>query len=196
MSAYICHGLKKRELNEPDTTSDSLMEKQDICYGLVLATNSTDHTTNYRCDSCGNVFQNNLINRVRNEVENELKKTSKTDLFELEKLLEVNKSFLHSSHSIMLAIKRHIIYIYGRNPEVCMNFCKELLGVYDVVLPGLTKERGLTMYELFVSCSQLGQAEQLLDLLKEAKQCLEHEREGTFEYEVRAKVNLILQYMI
>jgi len=196
MSAYICHGLKKRELNEPNNSCDSLMEKQDICYGLVLATNSTDHTTNYRCDSCGNVFENNLINRVRKEVENEFKKTSKTDLFELEKLLEVNKSFLYSSHSIILAIKRHIIYIYGRNPEVCMNFCKELLGVYDVVLPGLTKERGLTMYELFVSCSQLGQADQLLDLLKEAKQCLEHEREGTFEYEVRAKVNLILQYMI
>jgi len=121
-------------------------------------------------------------------VENELKKTSKTDLLGLEKLLEVNKSFLYSSHSIILAIKRHIIYIYGRNPEVCMNFCKELLG--------LTKERGLAMYELFVSCSQQGQADQLLDLLKEAKQCLEHEREGTFEYEVRAKVNLILQYMI
>ena len=203
MSAYICQGMRERERYESIASLTSIIEDQDTCLGLVLAINSRDYMTSYKCVLCEKIFENKTVCRVKQEVEDILEKTSKTDLTELEKLLEVNKTTLYSSHSIMLAIKRHLIYIYGRNPEMCIGsllikkieFCKELLKVYDVVVPGLTKERGLTMYELYLSCTQLGQGEDLLDLLKEAQQCLQHERKGTFEYEVRTKIKFMVQYL-
>ena len=196
MSTYICQGLRGREGNK---------EEQEQCQGRVLAINSRDYTTNYKCESCGRVFDNQIICKVKEDIDELIEKTSKKDFEELENILESNRNTLFTSHSLMLAIKRHLIYIYGRNPELCtgsllqrkIELCKELLKVYDVVVPGLTKERGLTIYELYMAASQLGQGdeEQLLDLLKEADQCLEHERTGTFEYETRMKIKYMLHYL-
>ena len=52
------------------------------------------------------------------------------------------------------------IYVYGRKPGRLLHqlppelvsrkraLCEELMAVLDVITPGLTKERGLTLFEL------------------------------------------------
>ena len=32
-----------------------------------------------------------------------------------------------------------------------LSFCQELLALYTLVMPGLTRERGLAMYELYIT---------------------------------------------
>ena len=66
-------------------------------------------------------------------------------------------------------------------------YCQELLAAYSLVVAGLTKERGLTMYEMYLTLrftelillhltihppSQLGREEGELGLLQEAEPCL------------------------
>ena len=62
---------------------------------------------------------------------------------------------------------------------------------------GLTKERGLTMYELVVATIALGekQPEELVDSLRDAAACLQWERSGTFEHRIKSKVQEMLQYL-
>ena len=53
----------------------------------------------------------------------------------------------HPRHSLLLAVKRHLIYIYGRGPDSCapeqlaakLEYCDQLLAVLDTVMPGLTR---------------------------------------------------------
>ena len=126
----------------------------------------------------------------------------------------------HPSHSLMLTIKRHLIYIYGRYKDHCseeslakkIKYCEEILLVCDVVMPGktteenimcnltilgLTRERGLTMYELIIANIQadVKQPEDMVEMIREAQSCLQFDREGSFEHSVKTKLDYMLQYL-
>ena len=57
--------------------------------------------------------------------------------------------------------------------------------------------RGLTLYELIMASIQSGtkQPEDMVDLLEEADRCLQFEREGSFEFSIKKKIKLLLQYI-
>ena len=66
---------------------------------------------------------------------------------------------LHPCHYLITAIKRYLLYGYagspGANPgpELLakkLSFAMDILKQYDIVSPGLTKERGLTLFEVNV----------------------------------------------
>jgi hypothetical protein len=78
-------------------------------------------------------------------------------------------------------------------------FCQDLMRVYDIVTPGRTTTRGLTLFELnsvvlfsvngIIGAGGAGKAEmttikQCEDTLRSVLLCLDHERPGTFEYVV------------
>ena len=56
-------------------------------------------------------------------------------------------SCFHPRHSLLLTVKRHLIYIYGRGPDSCapeqlaakLEYCDQLLAVLDTLMPGLTR---------------------------------------------------------
>ena len=83
----------------------------------------------------------------------------KCDVVELEKLLDKYSQVLHPCHYLITAIKRYLLYGYagspGANPgpELLtkkLSFAMDILKQYDIVSPGLTKERGLTLFEVNV----------------------------------------------
>ncbi len=57
-------------------------------------------------------------------------------------------------------MKQHLCYLYGRQQGCLLHqmgeelfdrkrrFCSELLSAFDVLAPGLTKERGLALFEV------------------------------------------------
>ena len=80
----------------------------------------------------------------------------------LEFLLGMYEKYFHPNHSLLLTIKRHLIYIYGRYRDHCLlcipryipryadycepemlaaklNYCDQLLAVLDILMPGLTR---------------------------------------------------------
>ena len=119
----------------------------------------------------------------------------------LEALLEKAEVVLWPMHAITLATKRKLIYVYGKSRETSSlwhlqrkaEFCQELVSAYNLVVPGLTKERGLTMWELYLATSQQGREEGDLNLLEEAEPCLRHERPGSYEWKCWKKICWILE---
>ena len=129
------------------------------------------------------------------------------------------ESMFHPNHSLMLALKRYLIYIYGRSKDYSseedlakkIKYCEDILAVCDVVMPGkdtwvikfikriagLTRERGLTLYELIIANiqSRSKQPEDMMDWIKDAQSCLQYEREGTFEFSVKSKIDYMLSYL-
>ena len=150
LSSFSCSGLSSRQ----DSWGDTSRESQ--CPGLVTAINILQSSTDYQCDHCPAVFSSNLVNTLRNEVADMLAMTDQSDVLGLEFLLEMYGNVLHRTNSNILTIKRYLIYMYGRSSQFCteemlakkIQFCGDILAVCDLVMPGLTRERGLTLYEL------------------------------------------------
>ena len=98
--------------------------------------------------------------------------------------------------------------MYGRTPGRMLHqlptelvsrkreLCEDLMAVLDVITPGLTKERGLTLFELASvilfrvnkdgleeeSHGGLKALRQCEEILADAVRCLKHERPETFEH--------------
>ena len=62
-------------------------------------------------------------------------------------LSEYGKIF-HPNHHLLIATKRYLMYTLPLGLDLRIRLAKDILKVYDVILPGLTKERGLTLFEI------------------------------------------------
>jgi hypothetical protein len=126
----------------------------------------------------------------------------KNDKWALTEAIRDHSKFLHPNHYLMIALKRYLMYATGRHDPERLNLCNAILAVYDIICPGLTKERGLTLFEIHSTLLE-GIKKQIevpisLDCLAAfsllltncinvghmAKACLQFERPGTFEYMV------------
>ena len=199
LSSFTCSGLSRRQDSWGELTSE------ETCPGLVTAINSLQSSSDYRCDLCATVFSSQLVTGLRDELTDMLAMTDQSDVLGLEFLLEMYGTALHRTHSIILTIKRFLIYIYGRSSQFCseerlakkIQFCGDILAVCDLVMPGLTRERGLTLYELAMAQvqSELEQPALIKQQLEEAERCLQFERPGTFEHLIQNKVKQLRQYL-
>ena len=61
---------------------------------------------------------------------------------ELDLVLDEYRHILHPNHHLLIAAKRYLLYALPRNDRRRSTLAKELLPVFDVITPGLTKERG------------------------------------------------------
>ena len=82
---------------------------------------------------------------------------------ELEKILhQYSGHILHPRHYLMIAVKRYLLYVYDHknipsrlqcSPYEMLakkaEYAHDILMMYDIICPGITKERGLTLFELF-----------------------------------------------
>jgi len=172
------------------------------CPGIVLADFPLDLGTAYSCQQCGHKFPNRnwevqlVVSKLSGQLE-----SAGSCMEKLEALLERAEVVLWPLHAVMLATKRKLIYVYGKSRETSSlwhlqrkaEFCQELVSAYNLVVPGLTKERGLTMWELYLATSQQGREEGDLNLLEEAEPCLRHERPGSYEWKCWKKICWILE---
>ena len=103
------------------------------------------------------------------------------------------------SFTIVSFLCRYLLYQYSPSDPRRIDLAREILRVYDVIDPGLTKERGLTLFEIHqgllrtvkkaleqpISASDAmllrTKLEEIIKLGLSARQCLEYEREDTFE---------------
>lgn len=78
----------------------------------------------------------------------------------MEKFLEKYRNVLHPTHYLCLGVKLSLSQLYGKisgylihelNDEQLKrkeNLCKEILKIFDIIEPGYTRLRGVTLYEL------------------------------------------------
>ena len=164
----------------------------------------TDYASDFRCDKCEKVFPRATLVEVEEELLGRVEGADKSSDAELEGLLRECLGRVSPTSHVVLALKRHLVYVYGRTPGRMLHqlppelvsrkreLCEDLMAVLDVITPGLTKERGLTLFELasvilFRADKEEGPGglkalRRCEEILGEAVQCLRHERPETFEH--------------
>lgn len=193
--------------------------------GAVVSTDPLDYGAPWACQTCGDRREWNQqdlagIEEGLSERLDDNKNDIKCNEAELEKILEEYSKVLHPLHYLLTAIKRYLIYVYNHNspkmsyePSAVLQkklaYAMDILKMYDVVCPGFTRERGLTLFEVFnvtfyalklelrryEDTGEAVSADRKLDMvealgqclgyIEETTGCLQFEREGTFEYMVK-----------
>ncbi|XP_056644383.1 SET domain-containing protein SmydA-8-like isoform X3 [Diorhabda sublineata] len=130
-----------------------------------------------------------LLNRITQEAD----QINSNDVNSMELFLDKYRNVLHPTHYICLGMKISLCQIYGKVEgnliyqlgdemlERKIEICREVLGVLDVIEPGYSRIRGVTLYELHAPLMILltrklaGKSVTKLELksrLKEISKCL------------------------
>lgn len=137
--------------------------------GWVLSTNPLDPEAPWSCNNKSQKADRKcpgytvaaksmqlLINRISEEIED----IDNSDIPAMEKFLEKYRNVLHPTHYLCLGIKLSLTQLYGKvhgyfihelSDELLRRkeaLCKELMKIFDVIEPGFTRLRGVTLYEL------------------------------------------------
>ncbi|KAL1115745.1 hypothetical protein AAG570_006035, partial [Ranatra chinensis] len=133
--------------------------------GVLLSNNPLDPESDWGCTHCNANFPGvevqRLVDRISEEVESEVDSLpfGPEKLGAAERAMKKYGSVLHANHALNIGLAHTLIQLYGRVegyaiqelPEVLLErkvqLCRRLLNVLDVVEPGLTRIRGLTLYE-------------------------------------------------
>uniref|UniRef100_A0A1B6C0V1 SET domain-containing protein n=3 Tax=Clastoptera arizonana TaxID=38151 RepID=A0A1B6C0V1_9HEMI len=140
----------------------SAMKCQKCNDGLVLSTDPLKADAIWKCNStqCTGFSLtaddvNVLMERIQKEVN-----AAGDDIEALEFFLKQYKNILHKHHYCMLGIKYSLSQLYGKCngylihelTEEQLNrkkeICEDLLSVFNVIEPGMSRIRAITMYEL------------------------------------------------
>ena len=193
---FDCSCLRCEDATEFGTNLSSILCEK--CQGTMLYDRSLENQSGLTCQSCGAQKSNNEISQLEFDLEAYLENI-KTDQNLLQETLSMHSSILHPTHYLMVAMKRYLMYLLDKSSLERIKLGTELLKVYDVITPGLTKERGLTSFEIHsgllrrIKCELLhpiepDQCQKLLEQCRQsleyglqAQKCLQFERENSFE---------------
>jgi len=131
----------------------------DNVTGLFLPPAANTSETDYQCDLCLGDIPEYVAARTTQELRPIVAEYRMFDLDEQEDFLNCLLTKFHQNHSLIIQLKTSIAKQLGRSEgglaaadqDVLLqkvSYCEELLKVLDIVLPGLTKERGLLLSQL------------------------------------------------
>ncbi|XP_050298611.1 SET domain-containing protein SmydA-8-like [Anthonomus grandis grandis] len=133
--------------------------------GLVLCDNPLNFDSTWSCiysgKQCpGYVISANSMKLLLNRISQEADQIDSNDIKAMEHFLQKYRNVLHPTHYLCLAIKISLSQVYGRisgyiiqelNEKPLLRkkeLCEEILSVFDVIEPGFTRIRGVTLYEI------------------------------------------------
>ncbi|XP_042215469.1 SET domain-containing protein SmydA-8-like [Homarus americanus] len=187
---------------------------QPGCGGNILCTDPLAPANDgiWECDKCRYKVSAATVERLNKLVYMELRQAGEDDPVKLETIFKKYQYVFHPQHFHLVGIKHSLSQMYGRLPGYILTdlsdaqllrkvtCCKDLLQVLDVLDPGITRLRGLTVYELHAPILlQANRAFQntaitkreFLEQLHEAEgyllktvYCLKHEPLSSFEGEI------------
>lgn len=133
--------------------------------GLVLCDKPLDFDSTWSCTSSrsycpGYTISATSMNLLLNRVSQEVEQIDCNDIQAMEQFLHKYRNVLHPTHYLCLGVKVSLSQVYGRITGYIIqeldekpllrkrDICKEILGVFDIIEPGYTRIRGVTLYEL------------------------------------------------
>ncbi|EDX02031.1 SET domain-containing protein SmydA-8 isoform X2 [Drosophila yakuba] len=138
--------------------------------GSVRAVDPLEQTGDWACDRCSHKMGATEVERQLDRINNDLEDIDVHDIPGLENFLLRYRDVLRPNHYLLLSAKYSLCQIYGRtegyllpqmSPEDIArkeSYCREFLEIVDVLDPGLTRLRGLIMYELHAPVMVLAQS--------------------------------------
>ena len=110
---------------------------------------------------CTIFFSASEIGKVELEFSDAIEKSYNDDAKMLQNILDDFKDKFHRCHYLILILKWLLLNIYGRrkgfhypllNPDLIqekVNFCQDYLTALDIIDPGISHNRGRTLWETY-----------------------------------------------
>ncbi|XP_046455422.1 uncharacterized protein LOC124202943, partial [Daphnia pulex] len=129
--------------------------------GFVLPIRPLDEKEmEWKCNLCSHKLTAVVVNRVVDKLKEEFETIGPNEVEKFERFLKRHASLVHPNHFLFTSARQSLSQLYGRNEKYLLNtltieqlerkvaICRQLLDVADVVEPGLTRIRGVTLYEM------------------------------------------------
>ncbi|XP_068158972.1 SET domain-containing protein SmydA-8 isoform X1 [Drosophila tropicalis] len=180
--------------------------------GSIRAVQPLEQTADWACDRCQRQVSAQEVEHQLERINNDLEAIDVHDIPGLENFLIRYRDVLRPNHYLLLSAKYSLCQIYGRiegyllpqmQPEDIARkerYCREFLAIIDVLEPGLTRLRGLIMYELHAPIMILAQIaiqkgqisakefqcriKEVIKLLQQSRDILKLEPQGSNEHEM------------
>ncbi|XP_026473778.1 SET domain-containing protein SmydA-8 [Ctenocephalides felis] len=158
---FQCKCERCRDPTELNTNMSSI--RCSRCeHGYVLSENPLDFTSNWICKSCNQATSAVDIETRMQKFQFEVDSLDESfgGVKVREELFKKLQMFLHPQNALLISLSHSLIQLYGRAPGYQFNqmsadqlkrkieLCKDVLQVLDIIEPGLSRARALTMYEL------------------------------------------------
>ncbi|KAG5872648.1 hypothetical protein JTB14_029692 [Gonioctena quinquepunctata] len=133
--------------------------------GLVLSNNPLDQNSSWSCNNLskgcpGYTITAQSMKLLLNRISQEVEQIDCNDIENMEHFLDKYRNVLHPTHHVCLSIKVSLSQIYGKIKGHLIyelsdavlkrkeDICREILKIFDIIEPGYTRIRGVTLYEL------------------------------------------------
>jgi len=159
---FHCLCDRCKDPTEMRTYFGALRCSQGGCGGSVINTNPKDETnmSHWECDKCNFMVKAETVERLNKMIYFELARIPPQDIKEVEGIIQKYKNTLHPQHFHIVGMKHTLTELYGRVENYTLGeltvqqisrkieCCRDLLTVLDMLDPGISRMRGLTLYEL------------------------------------------------
>ncbi|XP_011506599.1 PREDICTED: uncharacterized protein LOC105369055 [Ceratosolen solmsi marchali] len=119
------------------------------------------YKTKWQCQKCKRIFFGCLIKRTLDISKDLISQLDINNYKEIEKLLEKLSRSFHKNHFILLSLKQELLSVYRKeltniNPQKkilkrMLQLYDELIDVLEIVEPGISRLKGIVLYEMHLS---------------------------------------------
>ncbi|XP_055627614.1 SET domain-containing protein SmydA-8 [Toxorhynchites rutilus septentrionalis] len=191
--------------------------------GLVLPTDPLDQNAEWKCKTCTYTVSAKNVNQLLDKLFKEVDAIDGNSVQLYEEFIEKYRNVLHENHYLFLSAKHSLCQLYGKIegyllPEMTLEqvkhketLCRDLLTLVDKYEPGLSRLRGVVMYELHAPIMVLSQYQfqtkqitlnqlkqklhEVRQLLSQSAEILSFETPGSPEYDMALAARGALQQM-
>ncbi|KMQ84548.1 protein isoform a [Lasius niger] len=119
---------------------------------------SYERASRWQCQICKRTYSGRLIRATLNICKTLVDECEDIDVKSIDNLLKRLSQSLHANHFLMLSLKQKLLTACRReitslNPrrkimQKMLNTCKEVYNVLDIVEPGISRSKGIMLYEI------------------------------------------------
>lgn len=159
---FECHCARCKDPGEFGTHAGTLWCPK-CQLGQVLSTDPLNMDAPWKCqaNNCeGYSISAKSVELLLNRINEEIEDIDCNDIAKMEATLEKYRNVLYPSHYLNVGLKLSLSQLYGKIQGYLIHeltddlllrkteVCKEILKIFNVIEPGYTRLRGVTLYEL------------------------------------------------
>ncbi|XP_075223000.1 SET domain-containing protein SmydA-8-like isoform X2 [Lycorma delicatula] len=206
---FLCSCERCKDPTELGTHLSSLLCSR--CHkGFVVPNNEKD---NWKCLQCSHEFTKGLINTTLHHIQYIIDDLNKNCMKDIENMLTKLSYNLAPNHSFIIDLKQQLAVLYRDNKPTTefldkrRKLCQDLLMIIEILEPGISRLRGIALYELHTITLGLAHLKHndlqlMLDdevILKEAVSLLLHEPpfspEGALTRQAMSELKKLRDYL-
>ncbi|CAG9767303.1 unnamed protein product [Ceutorhynchus assimilis] len=160
---FECTCPRCSDKTELDTHMSSL-KCQRCDNGIIMSSNPLDDSCEWKCHLCDYKTNGRAVRKVFAAIQNEIDQVEYVGgpegIQQRETIFKKYRSVLHPKNAYMTILRSALTQLYGKAegytledlPDIILErkieLCHQLMEVLDVIEPGLSRIRGITLYEL------------------------------------------------